>query len=158
MGPGFWLDIFNGLGLSDFEGVFIGKCDGEVIRRSDGFLVWRSAKRCLSVHQTDLGSVDVWIECFGRPGGQQVVQRCLNQGCCLIFTKRTVLKDEIDCWMQTINPSKQKRPIAMRVQSGIPAVCMAMAPPERRECVPTSSGENPGLAAPTLMVVRKCLI
>ena len=30
-------------------------------------------------------------------GGRQVAQRCQNQGCCLIFTKRTVLKDEIDC-------------------------------------------------------------
>ena len=26
---------------------------------------------------------------------------------------------------------------------------MAMAPPERRECVPTSSGEKPSLATPT---------
>ena len=27
-------------------------------------------------------------------------------------------------------------------------MCMAMAPPERRECVPTSSGANMSLAAP----------
>ena len=29
-------------------------------------------------------------------------------------------------------------------------MCMTMYPPERRECIPLSSGENPSLAGPTL--------
>ena len=31
-------------------------------------------------------------------------------------------------------------------------MCMDLAPPERRECVPASSGANPSLAAPTWRV------
>ena len=42
--------------------------------------------------------------------------------------------------------------MAVSVQSGTLAMCMAMAPPERRESVPTFSGANPSLAAPALMV------
>ena len=64
-------------------------------------------------------------------------------------TKASVLNEEIYCWMYTINPSKRHLLMAMRVRSGKFAMCMAMALPERRECVPASSGENPSLAAPT---------
>ena len=64
-------------------------------------------------------------------------------------TKTPVLNKEIYCWMYTINPSERHRPMAMRVRSGTPAVYIIMAPPERRECVPTSSGENPSLDVPT---------
>ena len=42
--------------------------------------------------------------------------------------------------------------MAMRVRYGTPAVCVAMVPSEQRECVPTSSGANPSLAAPTRWV------
>ena len=30
---------------------------------------------------------------------------CQNQGCWLILTETPVLKDEIYCWVYTINPS-----------------------------------------------------
>ena len=60
-----------------------------------------------------------------------------------------VLNEEICCWIYTINPSKHHLLMAMRVQSGTFAMCMAMAPPERRECVPTSSWSNLSLDAPT---------
>ena len=60
-----------------------------------------------------------------------------------------VLNEEICCWRYTINNGKRNHPMAMRVWSGTPAMCMAMAPPEHRKCIPTSSGENPSLAAPT---------
>ena len=53
--------------------------------------------------------------------------------------------EEICCWMYTMNPRERHLLMAMRVRSGTFAMCMAMAPPERRECVPTSSGENPSL-------------
>ena len=39
--------------------------------------------------------------------------------------------------------------MAVRVQSGTPTMCIAMAPPDQRECVPTSSEEKPSLVAPT---------
>ena len=73
-------------------------------------------------------------------------------------TETPVLKEEICCWIYTINPSERHLPMAMRVRSGTSAMCMAMAPPERREWVPTSSEANPSLATPTrlhsaLMVV-----
>ena len=64
-------------------------------------------------------------------------------------TYTPVLNEEICCWTYTINPSERHRPMAMRVQSGMLAMCMAMAPPERRECVSTSSGVYLSLAAPT---------
>ena len=64
-------------------------------------------------------------------------------------TETPVLNEEICCWMYTIYPSERHHLMAMRVQSGIPEMCIAMAPSERRECVPTSSGANPSLAAPT---------
>ena len=63
-----------------------------------------------------------------------------------------VLKDEICCWIDTMNPSEHHQRVAMRVLSGTPAMCMAMAWPKWRECVPTSSGVNPSLAAPTCWV------
>ena len=50
-----------------------------------------------------------------------------------------------------MNPSERHRPMATRVRSGTPAMCMAMAQPEQRECVPMSSGANPSLAAPTCL-------
>ena len=56
-----------------------------------------------------------------------------------------VLNEEICCWMYTINPSGCHLPMVMRVRSGTFAMCMAMAPPEWRECVPVSSGANPSL-------------
>ena len=59
-----------------------------------------------------------------------------------------MLKDEIYCWMYTMNPSERHWLMTMRFLSGTPVMCMAMAPPERRECTPTSSGENSSLAAP----------
>ena len=55
--------------------------------------------------------------------------------------------------MYTINSIKLHCPMAMRVLSGIPTVCMSMAPPEWIESVPMSSGENPSLFAPTLDVL-----
>ena len=48
-----------------------------------------------------------------------------------------------------MNPSKRHRPMVVRVLSGTPAMCMAMALLELRECVPTSSGANPSLDVPT---------
>ena len=54
--------------------------------------------------------------------------------------------------MWTINPSKHHRPMSMRVLFGTPAMCIAMDPPERRECVVTSSGANPSIAVPTCWV------
>ena len=66
-----------------------------------------------------------------------------------MWTGTHVLNEVICCWIYIINPSERYHPTAMRVRSGTPTVCMAMALPEERECVPTSSGENPSLAAPT---------
>ena len=54
--------------------------------------------------------------------------------------------------MRTINPSERHRPMGMSVRSGSPAMCMAVALPELRECVLVSSGVNPTLAVPTLVV------
>ena len=42
--------------------------------------------------------------------------------------------------------------MATRVRSGTPTMCTVMDPPERIECVLTSSGVNPSLAALALMV------
>ena len=42
--------------------------------------------------------------------------------------------------------------MGMSVRSGSPAMCMAVALPELRECVLVSSGVNPTLAVPTLVV------
>ena len=64
-------------------------------------------------------------------------------------TKASVLDEEIYCWMYTINPSKRHLLMTMRVWSGTFAMCMAMALPERRECVQLSSGANPSMVAPT---------
>ena len=61
MGTNLWLEILNGPQLGDFEGVLVGNCKDEKLGQSYGFLVGRSAKLCLSVHQTGLGSGDVWI-------------------------------------------------------------------------------------------------
>ena len=61
MGTNLWLEILNGPQLGDFEGVLVGNCNDEVLRQSYGFLVGRSAKVCLSVHQTGPGSGVVWI-------------------------------------------------------------------------------------------------
>ena len=43
----------------------------------------------------------------------------------------------------------------MRVRSWVSAMCMAMDPPKRRECIPESSGENTSLAAPNLMILAR---
>ena len=51
-----------------------------------------------------------------------------------------------------MNPSKRHRPMVMRVRYGTPAICTAVAPPERRECAQMSSRENQSLAAPTQRV------
>ena len=59
MGTNFWLEILNEPRLGNFEGVLVGKCDGEVLGRSYGFLVGRSAKGCLLVHQMGPGSGDL---------------------------------------------------------------------------------------------------
>ena len=64
-------------------------------------------------------------------------------------TKTRVLNEGICCWIYTINPSARHRPMAIRVKSGTSVMCTAMAPPDQRECVPTSSRANPGRAAPT---------
>ena len=82
-------------------------------------------------------------------GGQQGAQLCQNQGCWLILTETAVLKEEICCWIYTINPSDRHLTMAMSVRSGTLVRCMVMAPPEQRKCVPTSSGAKPSLAAPT---------
>ena len=42
--------------------------------------------------------------------------------------------------------------MVMRVPSGTPAMCMAMAPQERIDCVPTSYGVNLSLATPNRQV------
>ena len=64
-------------------------------------------------------------------------------------TKMPVLNEEICCWIYTINPIKRHSPMAMRVQSGMSAMYVAMSLPESRECIPTSSGANLSLSAPT---------
>ena len=51
-----------------------------------------------------------------------------------------------------MNPSKRHQTMVMMVRSGTPVVCMAMAPSERRESIPTSSWENTSLDAPTCVV------
>ena len=51
-----------------------------------------------------------------------------------------------------MNHSERHRHMAMMVQSETSARCMAMAPPERRECVPASYGAKSSLAAPNQMV------
>ena len=48
-----------------------------------------------------------------------------------------------------MNPSDRHLPMAMSVRSGTLAICMAMAPPEQRDCVLTSSRAKQSLAAPT---------
>ena len=68
MGTNFWLEILNGPWLGDFEGVLVGNCDDEVPGYSDGFLVGRSAKGCLFVHQTGPGPGEQWIGFFGGLG------------------------------------------------------------------------------------------
>ena len=60
-----------------------------------------------------------------------------------------MLNEEICCWIYTINLSERHLPMAMRVRSGTSLMCMAMALPKQRESVPTSSGANLNLAAPT---------
>ena len=52
-----------------------------------------------------------------------------------------------------MNLSKRHQPVATRVRYGNPAMCTAIAPPERRECLPTYSEANPSLAAPTRQVL-----
>ena len=89
---------------------------------------------------------------LGGFSGRPTDQRYQNQGCSLICTKMPVLKDEICCWVYTMNPSDLHCSMDMRVRSGTPAMCMAMTPPERRECVPTSFGANTSMAAPTQRV------
>ena len=64
-------------------------------------------------------------------------------------TETPMLNEEICCWIYTINPSNRHRPMVTRVRSGTFEMCIEMALPERRECVPTSPGENLSLAAPT---------
>ena len=64
-------------------------------------------------------------------------------------TETPVLKEKICCWMYTMNPSERQLLMVMRVRSGKFAMCVAMAPLERRECVPASSGANLSLAVPT---------
>ena len=64
-------------------------------------------------------------------------------------TETPVLNEEICCWMYTMNPSERHLLMTMMVRSGMFAMCMAMALPEQRECVPTSSGKNLSLAVPT---------
>ena len=66
-------------------------------------------------------------------------------------TKTHVLNDEICCWIYTLNPSERHRPKATRVRSETSDMCIAIARLEWREFVPTSSGVNPSLAAPTRM-------
>ena len=51
-----------------------------------------------------------------------------------------------------MNPSERHKSMDMRVLSGVHVICMAVDILERRECVPTSSGANPSLAAPTRRV------
>ena len=48
-----------------------------------------------------------------------------------------------------MNPIERHLPMVMRFLSGTFAMCMAVDQPERKERIPTSSGENPSLAAPT---------
>ena len=67
----------------------------------------------------------------------------------LMRTETPVLNKEICCWMYTMNPSERHLPMAMRVLLEMFAMCLEMAPPERRECVLASFGANPSLAATT---------
>ena len=94
--------------------------------------------------------------CMGRVlggfSGQPTTQRCRNQVFFIIRTETPVLKDNICCWIYTMNHSKRHLPMAMRVQSGTPTMCMVMDPSEQRECVSTFSGENLSLTAPTRQV------
>ena len=48
-----------------------------------------------------------------------------------------------------MNPIKRHQPMSMRVPSGTPVMCMAVTPPERRDCFPTSFGVNPSMDVPT---------
>ena len=89
---------------------------------------------------------------LGGFSGWSAAQRCQNQNCLLIRTKTPTLKDDICCWVYTMNPSECHSPMDIRVRSGTPAMCVTMAPPEQREYVPKSSGENLILAAPNWRV------
>ena len=66
-----------------------------------------------------------------------------------MWTETPVLNKEFCCWMYTTKPRDRHLPMSMRVWSGTFAMCMDMAPPERRECVLASFGANPSLAATT---------
>ena len=69
MGTNFWLKIFNGPQLGDFEGFLVGNCDGEVLRQLDGFLVqWsRSYVSCSIRRFRGWAMCEFW--CFGGLGG-----------------------------------------------------------------------------------------
>ena len=148
-----WLEILNELRLGESERVLVGNCDGEVLGGAYGGLVGRSEKGCRSgkTGVLRLGECSDWVP--GGLSGLQDAQRCQNQGCWLIRTKTPVLKDEICCWMYTINPSKHHQTMSMRVQSVTPTVYMAMALLERIECITTSSKVNLILATPTQQVL-----
>ena len=69
----FWLGLLNGPRLGGLEGLLVGNCYGEALRRSDGVFVGRSEKGCRSVHQTVLGSGNVWFGCLvGLVGGWMI--------------------------------------------------------------------------------------
>ena len=59
--------------MGGLEGFLVGNGDGEVIGRSAGVLVGRLEKGCRSVHQTVLGSGNVWFGCLvGLVGGWMI--------------------------------------------------------------------------------------
>ena len=107
----------------------------------------RAVQKRVSLGQTDrsgLGECAEWV--LGGFSGRPAAQSCQNKCCLIIHTKTPALKDEICCWIFTINHCKRHWSMNMKVRSGTPVMRMAMAPPERRECVPMSSGENPRVA------------
>ena len=56
-----------------------------------------------------------------------------------MWTETPVLNEEICCRIYAINLSERHHLMAMRVQSGTPVLCMAIALPDRREFAPKSS-------------------
>ena len=80
--------------------------------------------------QTDgsgIGECANWV--LGGFNGKLTAQRFQNQGCSLIHTKIPTLKDEICCWIYNTNTTERHRLMVVRVLSGTPVICTAMAPP-----------------------------
>jgi len=60
-------------------------------------------------------------------------------------------------WMYHRNASLDHLPMSMIVKTGTPARYMAMADPERMECVPNSRAVNPSTSSPTDFTLARSL-